>query len=60
MIHLLTLRSIDALEQCGDEAFLDLKLGFEGGDLFGQFGDLLLWSLDESNSAWRVPTCGKK
>ena len=35
MIHLLALRSVDALEQSGDETFLDLQLGFEGSNLFG-------------------------
>lgn len=29
VIHLLALRAVDALEKGGDEAFLNLKLGFE-------------------------------
>jgi hypothetical protein len=46
MTHLLALGPVDALEQGGDDAFLNLKLGFECGDLCGQFGDLLFGRLD--------------
>lgn len=44
--HLLALGTIEALEQGGDEAFLDVELGLEGVDFRGKFGDLLLGRLD--------------
>jgi hypothetical protein len=56
VVHLFALRAVDALEEGGDDAFLNLKLGFEFGDPGGQFGDLLLWSFDGSNRAKGVPT----
>ena len=44
--HLLAPDTVKALEQGGDEAFLQLKLGLEGGDLGGEDGDLLCGRFD--------------
>jgi len=48
VVHFFAFGSVDAFEQSGDEAFLHFKLGFECGDLGGQFGDLLFGCFDGS------------
>jgi len=53
MTHLLALGSVNALEQCGDDAFLDGELGLKVGDLGGKFFDLLFRRCDvDSYSMW--------
>ena len=46
MIHLLALRSIETLEQGGDEAFLSGEIGLKRGGSRDEFFDLLLRSFD--------------
>jgi hypothetical protein len=51
MTHLLALGSVKALEQSGDDAFLDGEFGFEGSDFRSKSGDLFLWSFDTFKSS---------
>jgi len=53
MAHLLALGSVNALEQGGDDAFLDGEIGFKVGDLGGEFFDLLFGCGDAARySMW--------
>lgn len=55
MAHLLALGSVNALEQGGDDAFLDGELGFKVGDLGSEFFDLLFRSSDIIDIAIAMP-----
>ena len=46
MTHLLAFRPVDALEQGGDDAFLDREFGLKGGDLGGKLLYLLRGRFD--------------
>ena len=48
MIHLLAFRSIEALEQGGDDAFLGGEIDFKRGNSRDEFFDLLFRSFDNS------------
>ena len=46
MAHLLTLGTIDAFEQRGDETFLDGEFSFKGSYSRSELGDLLFGRFD--------------
>ena len=55
MTHLFALGSVEALEECRDDAFLGGEFGFEGSDFRGELGDLFVWCFDVfSSSNWRA------